>query len=60
MECQARQVFRSDDGRFGLVIEDRLLKPLHELCAASAPLETGGVLIGFYNEDGDTATVTPG
>ena len=52
------QVFRTADARFSLVIEDTSLESLHQLCAASAPLETGGILIGSYDEQGTTATVT--
>ena len=51
------QVFRTSDARFSLVIEETLLESLHRLCAASAPLETGGIIIGSYDEQGTTATV---
>ena len=51
-------VFRSTDGRFGLVINSNNLDRLHSHCAAAHPLETGGVLIGYYNAKHDTAIIT--
>ena len=50
--------FRSPDGRFRLVIADELVTKILEMCLASYPLETGGVLIGHYNETLDTAVAT--
>ena len=50
--------FRSDDGSFGLVIGNALLMKMKESCARAHPLETGGVLIGRYNEGHDTALVS--
>ena len=50
--------FRSTDGRFRLVIADELVTKILEMCLASYPLETGGVLIGHYNETLDTAVAT--
>ena len=49
--------FRSSDGRFGLVIGIAHLTEIRESCAKSHPLETGGVLIGRYNDAHDTAIV---
>ena len=49
--------FRSPDGRFGLVIGIAHLTEIRESCAKAHPLETGGVLIGRYNEAYDTAIV---
>ena len=48
----------SSDGRFSMVIDDRLVESIHRLCDESAPLETGGIIIGSYNADGGTASVT--
>ena len=50
--------FRSVDGRFRLVIGNRQLSDMRAMCAESHPLETGGVLTGYYNERHDTAIVT--
>ena len=50
--------FRSPDGRFRLVIGDDQLAKILDMCLASYPLETGGVLTGHYNETLDTAIVT--
>ena len=58
MKSPGNTEFRSADGRFGLVIGNRQLERLHALCAASHPLETGGVLTGYYNAGHDTAVVT--
>ena len=52
------QMFKTEDGRFRVLIQDDLLKYLQELCAESAPLETGGILMGSYIEGGSTAYVT--
>ena len=52
------QVFKTEDGRFSVVIQDDLLNYLQELSVESAPLETGGILIGSYAEGGNTASVT--
>ena len=50
--------FRSSDGSFGLVIGDAQMTKMRESCARAHPLETGGILIGRYNEDHDTALVS--
>ena len=42
--------FRSSDGSFGLVIGDAQMTKMRESCARAHPLETGGILIGRYNE----------
>ena len=50
MTCPTDAVFRSTDGRFRLFIGADPLAHILDLCLASYPLETGGVLIGHYNE----------
>ena len=50
--------FRSADGSFGLVIGDADMTKMRESCARAHPLETGGILIGCYNEDHDAALVS--
>ena len=52
------RVFKTEDGRFSVAIEDDLLECLSKLCAEAAPFETGGILIGSYTEGGNTASVT--
>ena len=52
------RMYMSSDGRFSMVIGHGLLNSIHRLCHESAPLETGGIIIGSYNEDGSTAWVT--
>ena len=58
MTCRDDAAFRSSDGRFRLVIGDGPLAKILDECLASDVLETGGVLIGHYNETLDTAVVT--
>ena len=50
--------FRSADGLFGLVIGEAQVMKMRESCARAHPLETGGILIGCYNEGHDTALVS--
>ncbi len=50
--------FRSADGRFNLLVSERHLSDLRTFCAAAHPLETGGILIGYYNCRHDTAVIT--
>ena len=50
--------FRCSDGSFGLVIGDAQMTRMTEICARAHPLETGGILIGCYNQDHDTALVS--
>ena len=49
---------RSSDGSFCLVIGDAQMTKMRKSCARAHPLETGGILIGRYNEDHDTALVS--
>ena len=57
-QCSDSREFRSADRSIGLVISSALLMKMKESCARAHPLETGGVLIGRYNEDHDTALVS--
>ena len=50
--------FWSDDHRFGLRLSLSNIQRLVSLCNKSYPNETGGILVGFYNEKLDCATVT--
>lgn len=48
----------SSDGRFRVRVGCRQLKGLWAMCHQSGGLETGGLLVGRYNEAHDTAIVT--
>jgi len=51
-------LFRSHDGRFGLRVPREVVGRMLADCAASAPVETGGILVGRYSEDCRMAEVT--
>ena len=48
----------SADGRFRVQVGHHELEALLDMCRESGDLETGGVLVGRYNEAHDTAIVT--
>lgn len=48
----------SEDRRFGLILEDSLLRIALKECAESNSLETGGILVGYYTAVHDCAVVT--
>ena len=48
----------SSDGRFRVHVGCRQLDALLSMCRESGTLETGGALVGRYNEAHDTAIVT--
>lgn len=50
--------FRSSDRRFGVLIEQNEIRTLLQFAANSGARETGGLLIGHYNSNRDTAIVT--
>lgn len=49
--------FRSTDGRFGLLVPSPEVARMLEVCRVAFPQETGGILIGVYNESLDCAEV---
>lgn len=51
-------VLKSNDGSYSLRISDRLVRQLLEICQKADPYETGGILVGYYDESGATAVVT--
>lgn len=53
----ARQ-FISADRSIGVELENLAVEAMLELCRRSAPLETGGLLIGYYSDWGDRVVVT--
>jgi integrative and conjugative element protein (TIGR02256 family) len=50
--------FHSTDRRYGLVLGCEQLAKILEICSASDHLETGGILVGSYNEAHDLAIVS--
>lgn len=50
--------FRSADQRYGLVIKRDDMGKILKYCAASGALETGGILVGSYNDAHNQAIVT--
>ena len=48
----------SPDGRFRVQVGCRQIEVILAMCRESGDLETGGVLVGRYNEAHDTAIVT--
>lgn len=50
--------FASDDGRFGVSLTGDSVRIMVTKAQASGDRETGGILIGCYNERHDTAIVT--
>jgi integrative and conjugative element protein (TIGR02256 family) len=51
-------VFRSQDGLLAVEVGRSRARLLHQACAKAGGGETGGVLVGFYAEDGECAYVT--
>lgn len=54
--CEVR--WSSPDKRLAATISRSLLRKLRRLCVASAPRETGGILVGSYNEARTMAIIT--
>ncbi|XXY45983.1 Mov34/MPN/PAD-1 family protein [Sorangium sp. So ce269] len=50
--------FQSSDGRFTLSLKQRQVNDLLRLSRQAGRRETGGVLVGYYNESLDCAQVT--
>lgn len=50
--------YRSIDNQFGLQLHPREFQRLTQWCAVADRIETGGILIGMYNPQHDTATVS--
>lgn len=50
--------FRSDDGRFGLALPAEAVRRMLAEARAAGGAETGGILVGLYNDALDTAIVT--
>jgi integrative and conjugative element protein (TIGR02256 family) len=50
--------FRSSDGRFGLLLDEHRVEELLRFTRRAARRETGGVLVGYYENTLDRACVT--
>ena len=48
---------KTEDGVYGLVLEEQVQRELIRVCTKSGELETGGILIGYYTDDLSTAVV---
>lgn len=48
----------SNDGRYGVALNAELVRTMLTKARASGQLETGGILIGYYNEHHNMAIVT--
>lgn len=46
------------DKRFGIIIEKSIIDKMKAICAVKPGVETGGILIGCYNEGHDKAIVS--
>lgn len=50
--------FWSRDQKFGLKVEEKEIHYILQMCASTNGNETGGILVGLYNNDLDCAIVT--
>ena len=58
MPTRQRHKWRSDGGAFGACMTVEVLEKITRACHTSAPVETGGILIGRYNRTHSCAIVT--
>ena len=49
---------RTDDGRFSAIISPAIIDRLLQLCREAGTVETGGILVGRYTPNHNTAIVT--
>lgn len=50
--------FRSADDKFGLTVPTSHWSQLRDLCLAAGGMETGGILVGYYTPEHDSAILT--
>jgi integrative and conjugative element protein (TIGR02256 family) len=55
--CRMDREYRSDNRQFGVRIPGRCIETIVKLCGAAGRNETGGILIGTYNERHDCAHI---
>lgn len=58
MTIDQNQMFRSLDGRFGLIIPVSCIARIRKRCIAARRFETGGILVGHYDVERRRAVVT--
>lgn len=51
-------IFKSADDKFSVAITDIILSNIHQECKKAENKETGGILIGKYSEDRNTAIIS--
>lgn len=51
-------IFASRNQSFKVVIPNRVLNEIHGLCKSSYPNETGGILVGLYTEQHNSAIIS--
>ncbi len=50
--------FRTQDKKYGLILDDGMVEKLLGFCKASRIVETGGILVGYYSKKHDWAIVS--
>lgn len=50
--------FKDPRGKYHVVVNNKLMSELLSFCIEAQNSETGGILIGYYNESLDTARIT--
>ena len=50
--------FKTSDMRFGITISGMLIDKILKYCKETEDIETGGILVGYYNKKHDWAIVT--
>ena len=58
MKTNRNYEYWSPDRKFGMTLEHDLVEKMLKACIDSGSHETGGILVGHYNEDLDCAFVT--
>ena len=48
----------SEDKKYGLRISEKIVKKILGFCVKAGNKETGGILVGYYNQHHDCAIVT--
>ena len=52
-----RSIWRTSDGRYQVQVSDEVVDRMRSLAIEHAPNEVGTSLVGFYSDDGSTATI---
>lgn len=51
-------LYKNEDSSFTVIIKEEMVSAIYKMCQASYPKETGGILIGRYSSDLNSAHVT--